>query len=312
MSADNPFADPFGDASVRNATSSTTGNNGVEDFNPFAAPSNLPTTHQPAAANSSGGMSDELFRKQEELERKAEELRRREEELNRRGTNGANPGNGARPHNWPPLPTFIPIEPCFYQDIEVEIPAQFQKTVTMVYHVFLVYVMALAINVIASLVYCFWAKGGVGIVILSIIELAIFSPCAFLFWFRPVYKAFRNDSSFNFMLFFFVLFFHSLFCLVQALGLSSYAVGWVNAIESYSLSVFAGLVMTLSAISFTAALVGMAFSLMKVHRLYRGAGFSLDKAREEFTNGVMADRNVQAAAGAAAGAAVGAAARGRF
>lgn len=32
---------------------------------------------------------------------------------------------------------------------------------------------------------------------------------------------------------------------------------------------------------------------IKVHRLYRGGGFSIDKARQEFTNGVMADRNVQ-------------------
>lgn len=56
--------------------------------------------------------------------------------------------------------------------------------------------------------------------------------------------------------------------------------------------------------------------MLQVHRLYRGAGFSIDKARQEFTNGVMNDRNVQAAAGAAARGAAGAAfqqaASGRF
>lgn len=35
------------------------------------------------------------------------------------------------------------------------------------------------------------------------------------------------------MVFFFVLFFHSIFCLVQALGLSSYACGWAYAISVF-------------------------------------------------------------------------------
>ncbi|KIH69354.1 SCAMP family protein [Ancylostoma duodenale] len=267
-------------------------------------------------------MSDELFRKQEELERKSQELRQREEELNRRqqqqnmntGAHGANASQ--RPHNWPPLPSFIPIEPCFYQDIEVEIPVQFQKTVTVVYYVFLIYVLALTVNVVASMFYMIFAKGPVGQLLLAIIQLCLFSPCSFLFWFRPVYKAFRNDSSFNFMVFFFVLFFHSLFTLVQTLGVSSYACGWINTIETFGgeqslfkfkFSVPVALIMLLSALCFTAALAGMVYALLRVHKLYRGSGFSIDKARQEFTNGVMADRNVQAAASAATTAAAGAA-----
>ncbi|RCN40532.1 SCAMP family protein [Ancylostoma caninum] len=257
-------------------------------------------------------MSDELFRKQEELERKSQELRQREEELNRRQqqqniNTGAHANASQRPHNWPPLPSFIPIEPCFYQDIEVEIPVQFQKTVTVVYYVFLIYVLALTVNVVASMFYMIFAKGPIGQLLLAIIQLCLFSPCSFLFWFRPVYKAFRNDSSFNFMVFFFVLFFHSLFTLVQTLGVSSYACGWINTIETFGVSVPVALIMLLSALCFTAALAGMVYALLRVHKLYRGSGFSIDKARQEFTNGVMADRNVQAAASAATTAAAGAA-----
>lgn len=331
--SDNPFADPFAappPKATPGASSSTGGGGGTEDFNPFANRAGSSTnTAQPSTHQSSGGfggksagMDDELFRKQQDLERRAQELRMREEELDRRqrsnannlNTNAAN--NAPRPHNWPPLPTIIPIEPCFYQDIEVEIPVQFQKTVTLAYYVFLVYVLALVVNVVASLFFMIFAGGSIGQLFLACIQLALFSPCSFLFWFRPVYKAFRNDSSFNFMVFFFVLFFHCIFTAVQTLGLSNYACGWINALDTFKVSVPIALLMLISAITFTVALVGMVTALIKVHRLYRGAGFSIDKARQEFTNGVMSDAGVQratqAATQAAAGAAFNQATQGRF
>ncbi|CAJ0930026.1 unnamed protein product, partial [Mesorhabditis belari] len=327
----NPFSDPFADPSVRAAAAPSASANVNEDFNPFAQrnQSTQPApTHQPALSGgaTSAVHGDELFRRQEELERKAQELRRKEEELERRqrgtaptggATNGgAAPAAGGKPHNWPPLPAIIPIEPCFYQDIEVEIPVQFQKTVTIVYYVFLTYVLALFINVFASLFYALFGGGSIGVFFLAIIQFILFAPCSFLFWFRPVYKAFRNDSSFNFMVFFFVLFFHSIFTLVQTLGISQYACGWANALETFSKSVPVALLMLVCAVAFSVAFAGMVFALLKVHRLYRGAGFSIDKARQEFTNGVMNDRNVQAAAGVAARGAAGAAfqqaASGRF
>jgi len=306
----NPFADPFTDPSVQQATrTSTTTTDAADDYNPFAqqhrAAANAasvttkPSTGPLPPPTNTSMSSDELFRRQEELERKAEELRRREQEMERRST-----GGGAVPiHNWPPLPSFIPVQPCFYQDIDVEIPVQFQQTVRLVYYVFLVYVLALMVNLVASLLAMLFGGEGVGTLLLAIIQLILFSPCSFLFWFRPVYKAFRNDSSFSFMVFFFVLFFHSIFCLVQALGLNHYACGWVNGIEMMSEHKLVAIVMLISGIVFSAAFAGMVIALIKVHRLYRGAGFSMDKARQEFSQGVMNDRNVQQAAGRAATAA---------
>uniref|UniRef100_A0A915PZR6 Secretory carrier-associated membrane protein n=1 Tax=Setaria digitata TaxID=48799 RepID=A0A915PZR6_9BILA len=269
----NPFADPFADPSVQQAVGEGT-TDPSEDFNPFARNARSASPRppiQPAVGVASAPAvapvmsSDELFRRQEELEQKAQELRRREQELERQQRTGRNTSTGtARPHNWPPLPSFFPLQPCFYQDIEVEIPVQFQHTVTFVYYVFLSYVLALAINVVASFFYVTFGGGSVGILVLSIIQILLLSSCSFLFWFRPVYKAF-------------------------------------------SYSIFASLVMIVSAFTFTAAFVGMVFALFRVHRFYRGAGFSLDKARKEFSDGVMADRNVQQVVSGAARAAASAA-----
>jgi hypothetical protein len=337
----NPFADPFADPSIQAATRTSSTAPTLDDYNPFAQdnrkapnasstgvrgagnpppPLTAPMQSQqpppysqkpPTAVN-----SDELFRRQEELERKAQELRRREEEMERRARQQGAGGATTLPNNWPPLPSFIPIDPCFYQDVEVEIPVQFQRTVTFVYHVWQVYVLALVINTIASVLYMLFADGGIGILFTAIVQLILFTPCSFLFWFRPVYKAFRNDSSFSFMVFFFVLFFHTFFCLVQSLGLE-YACGWINTISTYSAGYwFVAIVMTISSIAFTIAFAGMAVALIKVHRLYRGTGASFDKARQEFSHGVMSDRGVQqataAAATAAASHAVNQAASGRY
>lgn len=71
-----------------------------------------------------------LQRRQEELERKAQELARREEELRSGAYN-------VRRNNWPPLPAQCPFQPCFYQDIEVDIPLEFQKIVRHLYYLWL-------------------------------------------------------------------------------------------------------------------------------------------------------------------------------
>lgn len=45
--------------------------------------------------------------------------------------------SAGRKNNWPPLPEKFPVGPCFYHDIAVDIPVEFQKTVKIMYNLWM-------------------------------------------------------------------------------------------------------------------------------------------------------------------------------
>lgn len=321
----NPFADPeanpFADPSVTQARQAPPPD-GLEDFNPFdganqtksvpppqpAAPPQpavmqptqdpppySPPTYDPNAVAAMAATED-LKRRQEELERKAAELQRKEQELQR------NMDYQTRKNNFPVLPEKCCVQPCFYQDFELDIPLEFQKIVKILYYVWIAYSCVLLVNCIAALAYFIASnqyhlanKSGAtfGVSILYLVLI----PCSFVCWYRPVYKAFRSDSSFNFFVFFFIFFFQFIVCILQALGIDGWGtVGWLTALQMTSVNGGVAAFMFIVAALFSAMAVVALVLLIKVHRIYRSTGASFAKAQEEFAQGVMTNKTVQSTA----------------
>jgi hypothetical protein len=321
-----PNADPFSDKSVTQARGSRKAD-AYEDFNPFAKdqfntatqqPAVLPTSSDvpppytmpaPSASAALTAATDDLQRRQEELDRKAAELERRERDM-QRNTQGQGIAN-----NFPPLPACCPVKPCFYQDFVIDIPSEFQRIVKIGYYLWIAYSCLLFINVAAALTYFVTSilhnlhnQSGVTFG-LSILYFFLFTPCSFVCWYRPLYNAFRSDSSFNFFIFFFIFFCQFCTCIEQCLGIpGSGTVGWLVAFEMMTTDRGVGIFLLVIGCLFTVLAVLCFLLLVRVLRYYRSSGASFKKAQEEFTQGVVTNRAVQqAATGVAVSAASGAA-----
>lgn len=315
----NPFADPdsnspFQDPSVTQARNLVP--QALEEYNPFTDGKSVPAgitartgassfSTQPAIMKASEDPpaysqdqpqgASELLKRQEELERKAAELDRREREMQSLSA------SGGRRNNWPPLPEKFPVAPCFYHDITVDIPVEFQKTVKIMYYLWMFHAGTLFANVIGCLAWFCVDSGRGGDFGLSILWFFMFTPCSFVCWYRPLYGAFRSDSSFRFFIFFFVYVVQvGVYCL-QSIGITGWGTsGWISALTCLNTSIVVGILMILIALLFSALAVMSLFMFKKVHAMYRTTGASFEKAQQEFASGVLSNKNVQTAAAKAA------------
>lgn len=129
-----------------------------------------------------------------------------------------------------------------------------------------------------------------------------------VFRFRPAYKAFRNDSSFNFMVFFFVYFFQTVYTVVQAVGPKQLGYcGFITAIDQFESSasgIIVGLLLLIIAFCFAITAGANVLMIMKIHTIYRSTGASMDKAKAEFTTEFLRNQHVQEATSSAVSSAV--------
>ncbi|GCC20095.1 hypothetical protein chiPu_0018735 [Chiloscyllium punctatum] len=227
----------------------------------------------------------------------AAELDRKEQELK-------NESYTSKRNNWPPFPSFCPIKPCFYQDFAAEIPSGFQRTVKMLYYLWMFHAVTLFLNLLACLAeFIVDAKFGVDFG-LAILWFLLFTPCAFLCWYRPIYKAFRSDSSFNFFFFFFVFFCQIVLYVIQAVGIPNWGVsGWIAALSWTKTNLAVAVVMMVVAVFFTVCAVLSLLLVQRVHSIFRSTGASFQRAQEEFSHGVFSNTTVRSAAASAASAA---------
>ncbi|XP_016086226.1 secretory carrier-associated membrane protein 2 [Sinocyclocheilus grahami] len=299
----NPFEDsvdvnPFQDPSVTQVTNS--GIDHIESFNPFPDGNSvtaavLQPSVEPRPKAVAAAAQGNLLKQQEELERKAAKLERREQEVQSRGA------LTGKPNNWPPLPKFFPIKPCFYQDFSEEIPQENRRLCKMIYYLWMWQCVTLFLNIPACLAE-FTTSTDAGVDFgLSILWFILFAPCSFLCWFRPVYNAFRSDSSFNFFVFFFVFLAQIVVSVIQSVGIPRWGnSGWISAIAVIGKNKVVGVIMMVVAAFFMATAALSVILLKMVHAHYRRTGANFQKAQQEFSQGVVTNHTFQTAAATAA------------
>ncbi|XP_011086081.1 secretory carrier-associated membrane protein 2-like [Sesamum indicum] len=153
----------------------------------------------------------DLKQKERELQAKEAELKRREQDVRRKEEAAARAGIVLEEKNWPP---FFPI---IHHDIANEIPIHLQKLQYVAFTTLLGLVIALLWNVIA--VTTAWIKhGDAKIWFLAIIYFISGVPGAYVLWYRPLYRAFRNESALKFGWFFLFYLLHIGFCIFAAVA----------------------------------------------------------------------------------------------
>ncbi|CAF3540956.1 unnamed protein product [Rotaria socialis] len=204
-----------------------------------------------------------------QLERQQAELAEREKRITERERTSTDPTKILkREKNFPPLPKICPCGPCFYQDISIEIPSQFQIWVRYLYYLWLAYAVTLFLNMIAALSYFSVDKEGATTFGLSLVYLVLFVPASYVCWFRPIYRAFREDSASSFMIFFLIFFIQIIITILQFFGVANLGCGFTLMIKLFTSGgskIVVGLIVMIVTACF--AMLALADGLLMIKKL---------------------------------------------
>lgn len=296
----NPFDDeednPFADQGSRGRGQSNYGGGAFYMINPGSVPaanSRLsPLPPEPAGYDRGATVdipldsSNDLKEREKELKAKEAELKKREQELKRREDAIARSGVVIEEKNWPP---FFPI---IHHDIGNEIPIHLQKLQYVAFTSFLGLIVCLLWNVVA--VTLAWIKGeGPTIWFLAIIYFISGVPGAYVFWYRPLYRAMRTDSALKFTWFFLSYVFHIGFCLLAAIAppiifKGKSLTGILPAIDVLSGNALVGIFYLVGFGFFSIESLISIWVIQQVYVYFRGSGKAAEMKREAARSTMMA------------------------
>jgi len=267
----------------------------IDNYEPF--------NNEPAVISTSTNQNtskqvslDKLEKMQRDLEDRSRRLAEEEERLGRRENQIDYSGSI---NNFPPFPRCCPVKPCFYQAIDVEIPTEYRLIVRIAYYTWMAYVVILLINIFGTLSYMIINKvdSDTGSFFgVSILYFVLFTPLSYILWYRPLYKAFKNNSSFNFFMFFIAFVTQIIILIIQMLGIKLLgSCGWMissTVSNNFGVKVF----MLIIATGFTVELAMCIFIIIKVNVYFRNSGGSIQKAKEELGHEAAASSTLRSTA----------------
>ncbi|KAH9604043.1 hypothetical protein KSS87_000729 [Heliosperma pusillum] len=186
--------------------------------------------------------------------------------------------------NWPP---FFPI---IHHDIGNEIPIHLQKLCYTAFATLLGLTFCLTWNIVA--VTTAWIKGGDATIwFLAIIYFISGVPCAYVLWYRPLYRAFRTESAMNFGWFFLFYAVHIGFVVFAAVAppvvfKGKSLAGILPAIDLISGHVLVGIFYFVGFGLFCLESVLSIWVIQQVYVYFRGSG-KATQMRQEAARGAM-------------------------
>ena len=241
-----------------------------------------------------------------DLEQREAELARREAILKEREKNLATRGRDARPRNFPPLPKFCPCQPCFYINISEEIPPGERMKMRLVVGALLTYTVLLFLNVIFAIPGAYYAtadgdntelsaRDAILTIVLGIIFLLMDPVLALFCWFMPLYYAYRKDSAFAFMWFFFITVVQNIVWLIFALGPPGYSCGIISGALLMQATTVLGIIWLIFGFLWLGLVVVGSILMYLVHRYYRTSGHTLQSAGVEAAQVAASNKAVRSA-----------------